>query len=267
MKLKHIALAALALVAGVANAANITTGTSTGLVLFVTNNANNTSYGLDLGQSFASFGTHIADAAYTQNWSLDSNWTSFYNAANSADYVWSITAGYSNGPTSVAGNNFVETTVNKSYNAASIAGNIASQVSALAANINKQAVDINNKAGASLSFVASAAAQDQSFFGGVNGGMVTYNLNKQIDGASGSFAAYNAIGDSSVFMKLGNTGTRTAGVWATTTYAGLFTFDGTSLKYGPAATVPVTPSVPEPSTYGLALVGLLLAGAVARRRA
>jgi hypothetical protein len=267
MKLKHIALATLALVAGVANAANITTGTSTGLVLYVTNTANDTSYGLDLGQSFASFGAHIADAAYTQNWSLDSNWTSFYSAANSANYVWSITAGSSNGPTSVAGNNFVETTVNKAFDTSVIASKGAGSVSLLAGNINLQAIDINGKAGASLSYVASAAAQDQSFFGGVNGGKVTYNLNKQIDGASGSFAAYNAIGDSSVFLKLGNTGTRTAGTWVPTTYAGLFTFDGTSLKYGPAATVPVTPSVPEPSTYGLALVGLLLAGAVARRRA
>jgi hypothetical protein len=267
MKLKHIALATLALVAGVANAANITTGTSTGLVLFVTNNANNTSYGLDLGQSFASFNTSIANAAYTQNWSLDSNWTSFYNAANSADYVWSITAGYSVGSTITAGNNYVETTVNKSYDISGLSTKSAGSISLLAANINNQALDINAKAGASSSFVASASAQDASFFGGVNGGKVTYFLNKQIDGASGSFAAYNAIGDSSIFLKLGNTGTRTAGTWTPTTSAGLFTFDGTSLKYGPAATVPVTPSVPEPSTYGLALVGLLLAGAVARRRA
>lgn len=272
MKLKHIAIATLALVAGTSSfAANITRNalgagnTGTGLVLFVTDLTKGTSYDLDLGITTASFNSKVASATFNQTWTLnDTNWGSFFN--NTDSYSYAVVGGLNNGLPKTAGNNTVLTTVNAAQDLSALPTTSASQIQVLTAGIDKVVGDINTQAAAtSNSFIADSAKNDVSYFGDRAGGYLLNTLNNDV---LPNFQSATAFGQSAAFLSLGNTGgARSAGNYTVQTFASSFTLATnaaglTTLQYGA-----VTPSVPEPGTYGLALVGLVLIGAIARRRA
>ncbi|MEY4765324.1 MAG: hypothetical protein RI907_1997 [Pseudomonadota bacterium] len=261
MQVKNIIAVAATLVATSSFAANINVTGGAGFYLVVTDTVNNTSYDLDLNSTYANFiAGNSATTTTAASWAVnDANWTSFYNAGNSANYVWSVFASKT-GSSTTANANHLLTTVNVDTNVSDIAGRGASQVGATASNLSLVAADINTKSQGAASFVGVKGA-DIAFVGDV-GMRMNWKLNNTI---SPDFLSYNAIGASSAFLDITNTGGKgTANVFTTSTFQGQFSFNGSTLSF--AAPV-VTPSVPEPETYGLALVGVLVAGAVARRRA
>jgi hypothetical protein len=266
MNFKHIAAAAALLATGSSFAANIAmngataaTAVGSGLVFFVTDTANSKSYDLDLGVSFA--GALAANTSVSV--AGDANWTSFYDANRASDFVWSVVAGKSTGPVATAGANTLLTTVNAGFNTSLITTAGAANIATIVGNLDKTIFDINGKAAAtSASFVATKTT-DIAYFGEANTvSFSNYNLSNQV--VSTGFLTYNNIGTTASFLKLANTGGR--GAANVYTIAGTYSasFDGSTVSLN---TVAVTPAVPEPESYGLALVGLLLAGVVARRRA
>jgi len=261
MQFKKIIAVAAALAASSAFAASIDTSNSgSGLFLVVTNTANGTSYDLDLSTTFAAFtAANNATTTTAQTWSLsDSNWTSFYSAANSANYVWTV-LGSKSGIVSQAGVNHLLTTVNSATNLSAITSAAAGSISQNAGLISLVATDINTKSAGAASYVATQGA-DIAFVGNT-GLKVDWKLNNKI---TSDFLTYNAVGTSSTFLDLSNTGTKSGGTYTESVFAGQFSFNGSQLTF---ANANVAPAVPEPSSFGLALVGLLLAGVVARRRA
>ncbi len=273
MKLKHIALAALALVAGVANAANIarSTGTSAsnaGLVLAVTNINNGTSYDLDLGTNFNTFYSNLSNASFAQSFAVnDANWTTFTSGTTASDLVWTVFSGNNKGAISTVGNKALLTTINNNLTTASITSGVSSGLGQSVGNIDLAVAEINTSS--SASFIGKTDS-NAAFFGDKfsQAGKSGYDYNGNI---STSFVGYNLVNESSNFQYITTTGKGKAiDALSTSTFAGQFTFKlgnngAASLVY--AAAAPVTPSVPEPSSAALALVGLLLAGVVARRRA
>jgi hypothetical protein len=262
MQLKKIAVAALALAAGSSfaaitmNASGVAGNTGTGLVFIVTDTLNNKSFDFDTATSF----TSVSDSTYkTFNVAADTNWGSFYDAARTGDFVWSLVGGLSDGAATSVGKNALLTTVTNGFSVSSITAANASNISTITGNLNNVIADFNQKA-TGASFVASLANNDIAYVG-ATGPKLDYTLNNQV---APDFTTGNAIGATSQFLKLANVGGRGAANVYTNpaTYSATFA-DGT-LTIG---TAPVTPSIPEPESYGLALVGLLMVGAVARRRA
>jgi hypothetical protein len=134
-------------------------------------------------------------------------------------------------------------------------------INTIAAHLNNVVIDVNNRLSGSpspLSYVASKANAEIAYVGN-DGLKLDYHLNNQIAGAD--FTTGNAIGTVASLLSLANTGGRGAGNVFTITGTTAAYFDGSKLYVG------AIPAVPEPEAFGLALVGMLLAGAVARRRA
>lgn len=269
MKVKVIVSMLALAAAGSSFAANVvrTTGTATsdaGLVLAVTNTATNQSYDLDLSTTFNTFNGNIANAAYTNAWTVsDTNWTNFIAGVSQSNLVWTVYSGNNKGPISTPGNKALLTTINTALTTADITSGASGGLGAVVGNTDFVAADINAKAGSSLSFIATKNVDD-SFFGDGTAGKSGYTFNNNI---SPTFLAYNAIGATSAFEYITTTGKgKTVNPLAATTFANSFTFNigangVASLTYGG-----VTPSVPEPSSYALSMVALVAMGAVARRR-
>jgi MYXO-CTERM domain-containing protein len=262
MKIKHIAAAALALVAGSSFAAIATNNsgavgnTGTGLVFIVTDTLNNKSFDFDTGVNYTGF----APTSFSANIAADANWSSFYSATRTADFVWTLVGGKNDGGATVANSGKLLTTVTNGFATSTITTSNAANLAAIVGNLNNVIIDVNTKLATSASTKSVVASQLNSdiAYVGATGLKLDYTLNNQV---APGFTTGNAIGASSQLLALTNAGGRGAvNVYNTIPALSGYTasFDG--------ATLSVT-AVPEPETYGLALVGLVLAGLVARRRA
>jgi len=262
MNFKHIATAAALMAAGSAfaniavNVPGAATNQGTGLVFIVTDTVNEKSFDYDTGIAFTQFSATSTNLE--KDIAADANWASFYNAANAGNYVWSIVAGVNNGASTSAGKNALLTSVTKGFDTSVIPTSSGGNINTIAANLNNVVIDVNNRLSGSpspLSYVASKANAEIAYVGN-DGLKLDYHL---IAGAD--FTTGNAIGTVASLLSLANTGGRGAGNVFTITGTTAAYFDGSKLYVG------AIPAVPEPEAFGLALVGMLLAGAVARRRA
>jgi MYXO-CTERM domain-containing protein len=248
MKLKHIALAVLAATSfGAANAA-INYANGAAQLYFAAQNAAGTySYVYNTGSTLASL--KDGSISFTASLSADTVWQQFLtDIGGVSNAQWTV--GAYNGGTGANRNFYSTVSATSAFVTApnmptySTLGTFSAPLTALLGN---EGLPGSYAAGDSQEYTSAFAVQSYAVAG--------------ID------SLFNAVGTSGVKF-LGLTGTSTT---ATSKLVGIttivptaaFTSTGT-LTIGSAV---VVPSVPEPESYGLALVGLLLAGAVARRRA
>jgi MYXO-CTERM domain-containing protein len=254
MKLKHIALAVAAATSfGAAHAVNTAKNTAE-LFFLAYDTAGTTQFLYDTGATIASLinGT----VSINVNFAADANWASFVTAAGGLSNVnWLVEGLQSQNGVNTK---FIYGTLGAGASVTSLGSNTA--FNGAFNNMNNAA--LASAAGALQSATVSAA--DASFLGN------SVNQSKAYDQftPAGVTQMSNVVGTTSVsFFGVANSNTSN-GVskitqFATPSAVAGFTTDGTLT----IATAVVVPSVPEPESYGLALVGLLLAGAVARRRA
>jgi MYXO-CTERM domain-containing protein len=252
MKLKHIALAVLA--ATGFNAANAAISTTVGgaELFFVAYDITNgtKSFNFDTGVNVSS----LIDGSinFTTSFAADANWTGFVSAVGASNIAWFVEA-IQNGSQG-SNTKFAYATLG----AGQVLGSATSNT-AFNSDVNGQITALSN--------TNIAAGQSEVAAGGTANYLANFDKFTSLSIAQLS----NVIGASNVSFfgaansKLSGVGAGAAKetIFAAPTALASFTANGTLTIAAPA----VVPSVPEPESYGLALVGLLLAGAVARRRA
>jgi len=230
-----VAAVALAAVAGQASAAVTLPGASTpsDTIFFAIDQASGNSFVFDLGSSatLSSLSQNITGSA----------WTSFLAAESGslAAVTWGLAFDQGNS----AGTSLWGTTVTSGT---TILGETSAKMSA-------GRVAFNNF----LSTTALTTAGTSAFSNAANAGNYTNGMKNSWSGNSGSAGWFtdNAVGTAADLFTVtaGNSGA------GGTLVASGFTFDGTIVAAQVAA-------VPEPETYGMLAAGLLMLGAVARRR-
>jgi hypothetical protein len=256
-----VAALALAAFAGQASAAVVDTGAGnvggSDLLFYVIDAAKSNSFVLDLGNagSFTQAST-INQAFSGSAFGAGSAWASFTaaDASWSSNSVWGVV----NGSAAGTGIGFIGSTLNVSATAAGQNNNnINGAVSQL------QALFLNTGIATGGQFYSNSAAADNAFItinGSANPANVLYNT-------SGFFDASNAVGATNVAF---DTLTTKAGRGAVPTVTAFAPTNGNGFAFatganGLALTYNVA-SVPEPETYSMLAAGLLMLGAVARRR-
>jgi MYXO-CTERM domain-containing protein len=252
MKLKHIALAVLAATSfGAANAAVLTTGQTAEIFVVAYDTALTKSFLLDTGVAASSLINGSIN--YSYDLSADANWTSFVSAVGASNVNW-----YVQTVSSITGTNtkFTYATLGAGASVGSAGSNSTFTQNTTGLITFLSNVNVNNAVNAGPSVTAAVGTADfvdTAYYGSLSA-----------DGVS-SFS--NALGTTGVSFFGAAISSKTSNAAKITQFAAptaLASLTATTLTIGTPA---VVPSVPEPESYGLALVGLLLAGAVARRRA
>ncbi len=307
MNFKMIAAAAALVVAGSANAAlDDFVSTNSSALFFAYNTTSGTSVAIDLGVSLNDFmpvytsqgsagaveqGT-LDKAGATATWNFGTNSTTINGAAvNAGANAWSTSF------TSFM--NSLNTAGQSTFKWAVIAGDATSNVDAVGKYLTTgtpttaQLVGQTDSASANLNQVNNlyvnlatrmGTAANGAYFAGTasDAGYAAKNTNFNTQGnwltnlsfqavVSGTTTAASKtnltiVGEDGEEFRVGVNGAANGNLNG----FGALEFNaatGTLSWAANGAVAVVTPAVPEPSTAGLALVGLLLAGAVARRRA
>lgn len=269
MKLKLIAAASGIALSGLASAAIAPYTSGNGeLYLAVQDPVAQVSFVLDLGIRFDDFfvsGQQLG-ASFTWNVAADSNWASFLAVASARN--WSVLAGDSTGNNnpgqirllSTITNNgtkaqqeaLIETTTNGNFSngiGAAQAGNFFSAINNTGTHIPQADFSVN---GSSVNAITDAGA---SYFGETGGTGPTLNGNARWNSS-------NAIGTVSNFYYVTRSGSATGGFVLSTPFQadgfyGEWAFNGEQLTYT---------LVPEPGTYAMMALGLLVLGLYANRR-
>jgi MYXO-CTERM domain-containing protein len=250
MKLKHIALAVLAATSFSAAHAAIETSLGNAQVFFV-------AYDITSGSKSFNYNTGVnvsslIDGSISVNTSFaaDANWASFVSSVGASNIAWYVQAIQN------------QTGVNTKFTYATLG---AGQVLGSAGTNTAFNANVNNEINA-LSQTTVNAGQSEIAVGSAPNYLGTYD---SFTSLGVNFLSNNVGTQGVTFFGVANSstskGTGRETLFATPTAVAGLTAAGT-LTIG-APVVVVVPSVPEPESYGLALVGLLLAGAVARRRA
>lgn len=249
---KAIAAAVAMVAAGQAFAAiqpgNLTSGATGGeLVFYAFDDVTKTSYVKDLGVTFASF---LATPTFASvNVSGDANWVSYLGSVNSdtSNTYWGVFASEKTSALSANGVNILTTA-----RANAPANSSTSQVRGIDGTFNTtylgalQGTDVNYAA--NLSYFSASTGTDNWAIA------LQHNLAGKV-----GFITDNAIGTAANFYRLSAAASATTNATLTTVLSAptQITFDGTTLAVA---------AVPEPETYSMLAAGLLMLGAVARRR-
>jgi len=239
MKIKHIALAVLAATSFGAAHAAVDTGIGTAQVFFLAHDmAGTNSYLFNTGLSFNALASN--SITYTSSAiGADANWASFVSTLGGlSNVVWAVEAlQFGNG------------TNGQFY------GTLASGLNGVTTNIANSA--LKSTFGSINTPLTNAADPSE----------VAANGSAQYLGGKDGFLT---MGVSSFSNVVGATGVKFFGAGLSSTVASAKTLVLTSptetASFSSNGTLTIS-AVPEPESYGLALVGLVLAGAVARRRA
>lgn len=255
-KLKALAVAtAFALSAGVANAGSINVSTTNAttndyaggsdLIFFAWTSGK--SFVQDLGISIANFLPASSAANTSQSFTADGAYSSFLTAATSAgsqgSIKWGVVAVRTDNLSNGLGDSYAAVTERIGTTAAQLA-----------------AQKSNNVTGMGNPFDVFANATTATAY--YQGNPTDDNWSKALKSNFASklaFNADNAVGTNGIsFILLDSVGATTA-TPQETAFAGTWGFDGSTVSYTVAA-------VPEPETYGMLAAGLLMLGAIARRR-
>ena len=295
MKLQHIAAAVALVAAGAANAA-IATGGNGSLVMIAydksaTGNYNNVAGLFDLGITMDDLigstgnGTAAAAGLHTSNlsWDLDSNTFSINGVAstaygaNSWDAAWATLMANSD----ASDLSFVVTAFDTVGFGAAKRSIVTGLVNSTATFNSTNSSNLQQIAGTRPNDIFLATA-NKGTIGSVANGAYTFTT---ADGAASNANGYVMAGDA--FGNEWRSNNVLNGETLASNTTGLYVVDGAAKKLRLGAgtagnglvalnaatgtlsytvSLPVTPAVPEPSTYALAIAGLAIAGVAARRR-
>lgn len=255
LKLKAVVAAVALAAAGHALAdiqpGNLTSGATGGEVVFYAfDDVTKTSYVKDLGVSFASFlSSPTYSFAGSNNIGSDASWTSFVTSVggNTSNTYWGVFANLKTSALSANGVQIITTARNNAP-----AGTSTGNVRGIDGSYNSTYLGALQGSGsnyaANLSYFSSAT--DSSNWANA----MQHNLAGKVN-----FSADNLIGQNADFFKLSAAASATTLATQSTVFSGptQWSFDGSTLYVA---------AVPEPETYGMLAAGLLMLGAVARRR-
>jgi hypothetical protein len=218
-------------------------------VFYAFDDVTKTSYVKDLGITFASFVAAPSYSGSPNNISSDANWASYLTSVgnDTSNTYWGVFASLKTGATgantqqliTTARNNTVTNTqssltrgIDGSFNTTYL-GNLQGNGTNYAAN---------------LSYFSASTGSDNWAIG------LQHNLAGKI-----TFNADNVIGQNADMFKLSTASLGTSPAVVSTLLATptQWSFDGNTLQIA---------AVPEPETYGMLVAGLMMLGAVARRR-
>lgn len=255
MKFKALVSAVALAAAGVAHA-NINTSVSAGgpAEAFVTVFNANASITIDLGLDQDTFGANLA-SPLTFNLAANSKWSDFISKAGTAPLLWSVqSVEFDNN------NGWTTARLGQEALAGTTTGGARSngQLEQNFANLNTFIDAVNTDGDPTINATTVALAGTPQYWnrdGANNSTGFLKNSNVINSAAVSLFQFQDQVADPATpsakydWAKSTNT--------AKLSSAYVLSFQGSE----------VTPSVPEPESYGLALVGLLAIGFVARRRA
>jgi len=249
MQIKHIALAAVAALGFNAAQAGVNTSLNNAEIFFVAYDITNgtKSFNFDTGVNVSK----LIDGSinYTTSFANDANWTSFVSSVGASNVAWYVQAlQFQNGK-------------NTKFSYATLGAGQAVTTPGTNLAFNADVTNLNN----ALQAWQVGAGQSEVAAGGTPNYMGVYDQFKSLSITQLS----NTIGTTNVsFFGAANSDTTKntlkETIFAVPAAVASLSANGTLTIATPT---PVTSNVPEPTTTGLALAGLLVAGAVARRRA
>lgn len=218
-------------------------------------------YVKDLGVTFNSFASSLS---YSSSFAGDTNWTAFNGAGAGANLVgdkyWGVFATQRNAGTATAANTYkMMVTGVGNYTQADVSFFNNVLINSFN-NLNTGITDING-------IGTNYAANSSYFYDTTTDGATNANLGKYLGMSAGDGSFLTIMNKTTTtaaqFYTLSRgTGTNAAGVPVLADVDGatgdkMWAFNGSTLVYAP---------VPEPETYSMMAAGLLVLGAIARRR-
>lgn len=259
MKFKALVSAVALVAAGVAHA-DINTSVANGPAeAFVTVFNSKASITIDLGLDQDLFATNMASTSF--NLAADAKWASFISAsAGGTSLLWSVQsvdADNNNGWTTarVGQEALAATTTGGARLNGNLDSNYADLINNFINNVNNDGIIATNATNVAL----AGTAQYWGPFDGANSALGFVKTSNLVNSAAVSlFQFQDKVSDP--FNAVAKYDWSKSGDSVTLNSNYVLTFQGTTV------TPPITPSVPEPESYGLALVALAAIGFVARRR-